>query len=67
MPTDYQLNGLLYQKSTFTDVPTSQMFTYRSNDIVMNDFLDDSQVFGRQWMFVHEGIHCGEDVCWRHG
>ena len=66
-PIPMELSTELYSGQEFNDltnIPTSKILAYRPNDGVLNNFLDNSDVFGSQGMFVHESVHCREDVSW---
>jgi hypothetical protein len=52
---------------TPTYIPTSQRLTNRANDVVMKYFANDSEMFGCEWMFVHQRVHCRENVGWDRG
>ena len=51
-------------RAPLTDVATSKLLAYWSDNVVPNDFSNNAQVLICKWMFVHERVHCRKDVSW---
>lgn len=70
IPSDHRVKGekpsssspLRIFSTRLTDVPASEHLADRSNDLVPDVLLNDSDVLGGERMLPHEGVHSGEEV-----
>jgi hypothetical protein len=48
-----------------TNISTSKVLPYRTDDVVMYDIFHYSDVLSRQGVFVHQSVHCRENISGR--